>query len=635
MKIKRIVAIVMTVAFMLCCAAMPVAAAAFSDTEGHWAANSIERWAAAGVLNGYEDGTYKPDNAITRAEMATILAEALGLDEAAKNEFKDVEGTEWFADDVLSCVKAGIIVGYEADGVKTFVPNNNIIRQDAFAMIDRAFGLEDGTAADLAAFTDAKDVSDYAVGSVTALVNYGAVEGYKGELNPKDNITRAEVAKVLDYLVAIYVDAEGNLYESIDDTAVGNVVVVNQHVEKDIVVAADAATAKVTVTIGEVKAEATVTNEKPVIVVLGAEKQVAVYPVVIEKAEHAEFCEHVWAHKDDCTKSCEVAHEAEGVCLECGVEAVVEFEATIHMFDEDGVCWNCGKKMADAEKFFLEVASNDQHVNATVTDDYAAVIEVTPGQVDAGNVTLTARMQNVGSLGVGEKREHSVNINTGMNGDPSLNVWLDSVWAFDAATVEVNVTNGDETVSASYDVYGFNEDINETAVIYADPTNVEDMRTAWHAIVNDENITTKTQEKDDSYVKIAKGSELTVLDETLAFEDDAEDLVLDNFSDFGSMEDIIRQSVVLRENGSVNENYQIVAKVAAGTELAVGSSVATLEKDCTVGIKGLNEEDFEGVLSELRDADKAYDMAVIVVNMIDNIIASANEGGVITVDFKF
>ena len=82
-------------------------------------------------------------------------------------------------------------------GDGTMGPNRSITRQEAMSVIARAFAVADGTAADLAAFTDASAVSNWAVASVAGLVRAGIVSGDAGRLSPKATITRAEIAQML------------------------------------------------------------------------------------------------------------------------------------------------------------------------------------------------------------------------------------------------------------------------------------------------------------------------------------------------------------------------------------------------------------------------------------------------------
>ncbi len=174
--------------------AVTVSAASFSDTQGHWAEGVIDKWSAAGVVNGYSDGTFKPDNNITRAELAKVISTARQYTASADINFSDVSADDWYAADLGKCVAAGVIGGYE-DG--TFKPDNNVTREEAAAMFQRAYQVN---AHGLSTFADSAEISSWAETAVSALVGAGVINGYPEDntFRPAASITRAEVVKVLD-----------------------------------------------------------------------------------------------------------------------------------------------------------------------------------------------------------------------------------------------------------------------------------------------------------------------------------------------------------------------------------------------------------------------------------------------------
>lgn len=109
-------------------------ASPFSDTSGHWAESSIQEAASMGFIKGYANGTFKPDNPVTRAEFSRMLNVVLGLTNQVSTGFQDVNSTEWYYGEVRKAVSAGFISGY-ADN--TFRPNSKITRQEAAVMISR------------------------------------------------------------------------------------------------------------------------------------------------------------------------------------------------------------------------------------------------------------------------------------------------------------------------------------------------------------------------------------------------------------------------------------------------------------------------------------------------------------------
>ena len=173
----------------------------FSDISGHWAEAGIKQAVSSGIVSGYPDGTFKPNATVTRSEFAVMLMNALKPQgEGAALTFTDTAKIgAWAQKAVAQAVQAGIIKGYE-DG--TFRPNAEITRAEMAAMIANALGqsVEENTATD---FADDKDIPAWAKGAVAAMKKLGIIEG-KGtnEFAPRDQTTRAEAVTVLLKMLA-------------------------------------------------------------------------------------------------------------------------------------------------------------------------------------------------------------------------------------------------------------------------------------------------------------------------------------------------------------------------------------------------------------------------------------------------
>lgn len=168
-------------------------AASFTDTQTHWASQVIEKWSDKGAVKGYEDGTFRPDNSITRAETAAILCRIGSYSDTAANTFTDLPNDAWYADSILKLNAAGIMSG---DG-STVRPNDFITREEALAMLARAYKVEGSKTLD---FSDINDVSDWAKTYAEAMYANSLVRGSDGMLRPKANITRAELLQLLENL---------------------------------------------------------------------------------------------------------------------------------------------------------------------------------------------------------------------------------------------------------------------------------------------------------------------------------------------------------------------------------------------------------------------------------------------------
>lgn len=117
----------------------------YSDIkDGAWCCRAVATLTNAGVINGYTDGTFRPNAPITRAELATIIARFAKLDVNTKT-FSDING-HWAQKNIELAAGNGWINGYE-DG--TFRPNNNITRAETFAMINRVLDRQTESVSDL------------------------------------------------------------------------------------------------------------------------------------------------------------------------------------------------------------------------------------------------------------------------------------------------------------------------------------------------------------------------------------------------------------------------------------------------------------------------------------------------------
>ena len=163
----------------------------FTDISGHWAEATIRAAASAGIVKGYEDGTFRPGNTVTRAEFAVMLIGALGTEGSAGTlSFNDRDRIPaWAAPSIAEAVRAGIVSGYP-DG--TFRPSSNITRMEMAAMIASAKGLDTSSGA-ATAFADNGEIPAWAQGAVKAVYDAGIVQGRPGNLfAPRATATRAD-----------------------------------------------------------------------------------------------------------------------------------------------------------------------------------------------------------------------------------------------------------------------------------------------------------------------------------------------------------------------------------------------------------------------------------------------------------
>ncbi len=168
---------------------------------------------------GYEDGTVMPQKQITRAEVATIFYRLLKEDVRDENttnvsDFSDVSSSDWYGTTVATLADMGIVKGYE-DG--TFRPNAPITRAE-FAAIATRFFDETGATYEPGTFTDVTG-SEWFAGAIMDAVNLGLIGGYEdGTVRPNNNITRAEACAIVNRTLGRVPDADHLLPEDVMKT---------------------------------------------------------------------------------------------------------------------------------------------------------------------------------------------------------------------------------------------------------------------------------------------------------------------------------------------------------------------------------------------------------------------------------
>lgn len=167
-------------------------AASFTDIDSHWAYNAIEKWSGRGILKG-TDGLFRPNDPITRAELAAVINRVVGYETVSDTAFKDVDADAWYFDDIMKLNAAGVMQGSEGYAR----PNDNITREEAAVMFARAFGITNGAGTN-EPFDDASEISDWARAYIESMSAMGYIRGTNNRFRPRDYITRAETVVLLD-----------------------------------------------------------------------------------------------------------------------------------------------------------------------------------------------------------------------------------------------------------------------------------------------------------------------------------------------------------------------------------------------------------------------------------------------------
>jgi len=232
---KKLIGILLLTMTLLLAAGGAAWAGAYTDTAGHWAEPAIEKWSGLEVIQG-NNGLFRPDDGITRGEMALIIDRIMKYEQQAANAFRDLEDT-WYTEAVLKLNAAGIMLG--AHGLAR--PLDGILREEAAVMVARSVGM-DLLYADPSAlpYADAAQISDWAYAPVAYLTAHGYITDSPVNFRPQEDITRAEVVTLLDNIIGKLWRSGGLYNAAVQGNAVvagPKVMLINSDVIGDLIIA--------------------------------------------------------------------------------------------------------------------------------------------------------------------------------------------------------------------------------------------------------------------------------------------------------------------------------------------------------------------------------------------------------------
>ncbi|MEH6941707.1 S-layer homology domain-containing protein [Bacillus sp. JJ722] len=175
----------------------------FSDMKDHWANESVNRLVELNAIDGYTDGTFRPEEKITRAQFAKFTANSLALKATGDTKrFADYKSIpSWANDSVAAVVEAGLFNGSKENGKLIFKPNTVLTRAEMAVIASRVLNLDVKAFANKD-FKDAASIPDWAEEAINAVVDKGIMLGYGDQtFRPSQTVTRAENAVVLDRLL--------------------------------------------------------------------------------------------------------------------------------------------------------------------------------------------------------------------------------------------------------------------------------------------------------------------------------------------------------------------------------------------------------------------------------------------------
>lgn len=661
-----------------------------------WYYDAINRCAAAGILKGNGDGTVTPNASITRERAMVMLGRALGIEPIENpdlTQFTDGAQVASYARGMLAAlIRAGIVGGVTADQL---APQNNITRAATVTILDRAIG----TYADKAGETVnangkgivlvvADDVTvsgtigclliptDNIVVTVSGSKNIGSIaitgnhstvildnataddvtiSGVDSKVETKNGSHIKNIALTESASGAVVAAGSGTTIDNVANSAPGAAVTGSGTVKS---VASDT-----DVTVETKNTEVKNTGRSEITVTDAKGKETTVKPgtsTTVNKesassggssggsytppAQHT----HTWdAGVVTKEPTCTEAGVKTYTCTTCGATKTEAIAALGHVWGaytvtEHAVNGNDGEKTRTCSrcdttesapllyKFYLGIESGST-VDMTVGEDYTAVFTMPAagGTVNTGSIDLTAKMQDVASLGVEGEKSHTTTISTGLGGtEVALDAWLRNCYNFGGATI--NATIDGKSCTYTLDAIDKTDSNMYTITATTDPAAAS---AAWQALTS--HVTAGTQ-ADDSKIVIKNGAYLMIGTEKLEFtSSEVGDLTLDNFNNMNALNETIRNHVKL--STCTDQGGTITMYLPAGTQLAVGGSVATLKDNCTITIT-LDPDEMGGLshaLSSLKNETDATMMVKELVQQFDNLIGEIDATGNVTVNVSF
>lgn len=666
-----------------------------------WYYDAINRCAAAGILKGNGDGTVTPNASITRERAMVMLARALGIEPLSRpdlSRYADAAQVSPYAQGYLAAlIEAGIVGGVTADRL---APQDNITRAATVTILDRAIqtyadkagaavsasgGLVlvvaddvtvSGTIGRLLIPTDNIVVTvsgSKNIGSIAITGNHSTVildnataddvtiSGVDSKVETKNGSHIKNIALTESASGAVVAAGSGTTIDNVANSAPGAAVTGSGTVKS---VASDT-----DVTVETKNTEVKNTGRSEITVTDAKGKETTVKPgtsTTVNKesassggssggsytppAQHT----HTWdAGVVTKEPTCTEAGVKTYTCTTCGATKTEAIAALGHVWGaytvtEHAVNGNDGEKTRTCSrcdttesapllyKFYLGIESGST-VDMTVGEDYTAVFTMPAagGTVNTGSIDLTAKMQDVASLGVEGVKSHTTTISTGLGEtDVTLSTWLPNCYNFEGATI--NATIGDK--SCTYTLGAIDKMTDPSMYTITAATDSAAASAAWQALTSHVNAGTQA---DDSKIVIKNGAYLMIGTEKLQFEDGVtDDLVLNNLSDMAALNTTIREHIKLTD--CPDQGGTITMYLPAGTQLAVGGSVATLEDNCTITIN-VNEDqlytklyqDETGPLAQIRAIKDPAAMVQKLVELFDGVVGVVDASNTVTVNIVF
>gem|GEM_PF-2428691 len=207
------------------------------DIKGHWAEQDILEWVQQGIITGYPDQTFRPDDVISRGEFVSLVNKAFKFS-ASKTTitFKDLKPTDWVYSQVQTAVAQGYINGYSD---QTFRQKQNINRQETATILNKLLKLDSITLFPTLSFNDSDQIPGWSKAAVQNMLGLGIMDNDKNDsFQPQRLTTRAEAVVSIKQALARSSDTDLDLYTEAGSYGTEEL----QTINKDVVVDAGSVT---------------------------------------------------------------------------------------------------------------------------------------------------------------------------------------------------------------------------------------------------------------------------------------------------------------------------------------------------------------------------------------------------------
>ena len=211
----------------------------FSDINGHWAEDTIIKHAKKGMLKGYPDGTFKPDQGMKRCELISVINRYFGLKNKSNDNYNDINEKAWYAEDTAKAKYYHYVQGL------TVEPNKEATRDDVIGMLALILDMEEQAKTNESiTYSDIENLEEENRNNINEFSKMGYVQGYTdGEFKPNKVINRAEILAITEAVLGYIITSQEDLKNIPKDAKkisiiTPNITIENLETEVDIYISA-------------------------------------------------------------------------------------------------------------------------------------------------------------------------------------------------------------------------------------------------------------------------------------------------------------------------------------------------------------------------------------------------------------